>query len=289
MRTGLALAIVFVLTVTSTFMYLMTSSSSGNNVECSERNEVLRDGECVSKFSILRSELKFETGSTRVKTQSSGLRTRSGKYLHEVEGEILVKYTVRNVDSRDLIISVHQTPLSNAMLTKNVISSYQEDFHYVGIIAEDFGEFGEFVVLRPNETLTNTFDLGPNVQVSLTEGTTRLWLDFEIRVFDENYVLAGKFDMTDASTNEIEILQGDMIEIEFEGPLPPEENDDGHERRRRLSSSILYEDSKPYWNYVCEDVRVSSMSERFALSLSLSSSFFFSLTFQQSHQPTALL
>ena len=127
--------------------------------------------------------------------------------------------------------------MCDATLTQNVISDHQEDFHYVGIIAEDIGEFGEFVRLQPNETLSRVFDLAPHVQVSLTEGRTRLWLDFEMRTFDETFSLAGSFDMTETSTNEINIVRGHTIQLEIQDS---NENSDEDGTRRRLSSSIQY-------------------------------------------------
>ena len=219
---------------TTTFVFMYTGDDESRAV-CNSRNEMLRGDECVS--SVLEGELQVVSESVRVKSQTSGLRTRSGKYLHEIESEFLVRYTVRNVYERDLIISVHQTPLSDATLTQNVISDHQEDFHYVGIIAEDIGEFGEFVRLQPNETLSRVFDLAPHVQVSLTEGRTRLWLDFEMRTFDETFSLAGSFDMTETSTNEINIVRGHTIQLEIQDS---NENSDEDGTRRRLSSSIQY-------------------------------------------------
>ena len=219
---------------TTTFVFMYTGDDESRTV-CNSRNEMLRGDECVS--SVLEGELQVVSESVRVKSQTSGLRTRSGKYLHEIESEFLVRYTVRNVYERDLIISVHQTPLSDATLTQNVISDHQEDFHYVGIIAEDIGEFGEFVRLQPNETLSRVFDLAPHVQVSLTEGRTRLWLDFEMRTFDETFSLAGSFDMKETSTNEINIVRGHTIQLEIQDS---NENSDEDGTRRRLSSSIQY-------------------------------------------------
>ena len=235
-------------TTTFVIMYSTTKENRSTTV-CNERNEMARGDECVS--SVLEGQLEFVSPSVRVKAQTSGIRTRSGKYLHEIESELLVKYTVRNVYGQDLIISVHQTPLSERKMTHNPISMSQEDFHYIGIIAEDIGEFGEFVRLQPNETLTSVFDLGPYVHLSLTEGSTRLWLDFELRTFDEDFSLAGSFDMIETSTNTIDIVRGDTIEIEIQDV---NDDEDGTRDRRLSSSSIQYEGGRPYWNYVCADV-----------------------------------
>ena len=99
---------------TTTFVIMYSTTKENQQTVCNERNEMARGDECVS--SVLEGQLEFVSPSVRVKAQTSGIRTRSGKYLHEVESELLVKYTVRNVYGRDLIISVHQTPLSEVCL-----------------------------------------------------------------------------------------------------------------------------------------------------------------------------
>ena len=120
------LALLFV-AATTTFVIMYSTTKENQQTVCNERNEMARGDECVS--SVLEGQLEFVSPSVRVKAQTSGIRTRSGKYLHEIESELLVKYTVRNVYGQDLIISVHQTPLSERKMTHNPISMSQEDFH----------------------------------------------------------------------------------------------------------------------------------------------------------------
>lgn len=203
------LGVLTFLATISTVLFVFNVPNESSSHTCENRNEISRNnGECVPASSVLQGDLSILQDEIRVSPGTSGLKSRSGRYLHEIEGEMIVKYSLHNIDDSPVIISVHQTPLSDKLLSDNILSGSQEDFHYVGLISEDFGEFGEFVRLKPNETISRTFDLAPHVQVSITEGNTRLWLDFEMRVFsDDLSVVTGKLDMLETSKNQVEIVR----------------------------------------------------------------------------------
>ena len=232
------ISLLSVLSITGGIMYYTSSSKAE---PCKNRNEIPQGkGVCVSSSSVLETEFEILTDTIRIKPITSGLKTISGKFLHEISSkEMLVKFTMRNKGDYPIMYSKLQTPLSDRRMSHNFLSSHQENFRYIGVIAEIIGEMNEYSTIQPNEAISRIFDLAPYVQVSKTKGKTRLWLDFEMRIFEKEYgVPFGKVDMVVASKNEIEIISEEKINLGDIEMIPPPSN--GGERRR-LSSAYAYD------------------------------------------------
>ena len=90
---------------------------------------------------------RFDSSSVTVRAATSGLRDHLERYLHEVEGDLLITLELVNMDSASRLISVHQTPLSDQEVSSNFFGTDDHFFH-TGIIREDVGEFDEFILLE---------------------------------------------------------------------------------------------------------------------------------------------
>ena len=111
-----------------------------------------------------RVSASFETQEIVIQRQASGLQDHQGRYLHEVEGDLMISVDIENLENFPVLISVHQTPLSDREVSSNFFASDQYLFH-TGIIREDVGEFDEFVLLNPGDVLSHVTNFSSTTQI----------------------------------------------------------------------------------------------------------------------------
>lgn len=206
--------------------------------------------------SSFRTTVRFETTSIVAKAESSGLQDINGNYLHEIEGDLLISVELTNVDHVARLVSVHQTPLSDveSVVSKNFFGEDEILFH-TGLIREDIGEFDEFVMLKPGETLSHVTNFSDTTQVVCCQDESfYIHFDFELRVFDpESGERVKELAVKVQSENQANVIRGESIVIDGNS------TSNGN-RKRKLASSIQLTSSGdtysgvPYWNYVCADV-----------------------------------
>ena len=205
-----------------------------------------------------RVSASFEQQDIVIQRQASGLQDHQGRYLHEVEGDLMISVDIENLENFPVLISVHQTPLSDREVSSNFFASDQYLFH-TGIIREDVGEFDEFVLLNPGDVLSHVTNFSSTTQIVyesdvdevrscvlntlttqsithiLTNKQVQTELDFELRVFSPERNDVKHLKIQQVTENTARIVRTDPIIIEGNETTRRRTSE-----RRKLSSSIAF-------------------------------------------------